>query len=225
MDRRFLTILIALFLVFIGVFAFTRHSADKKSSGNGGQVTNHVIGQGHAGVTLIEYGDYQCPICQIYYQPLKQVYTQLASQIYFQFRNLPLSSAHPNAFAGARAAEAAGLQNKYWEMHDKLYGNQTAWAGSSDPLTIFKSYAAVLGLNVDQFASDYASSKVNDAINADVAAFTKTGQQAATPTLFLDGKVLKNTDLIDPQSGVPSADKISQIINDEIAKKQPKPGG
>ncbi|HSX18491.1 MAG TPA: thioredoxin domain-containing protein [Candidatus Saccharimonadales bacterium] len=221
MDKRFLAILAGLAAVFVGIFVIAQGSSNNKnnssSSGSSNQPTSHIEGQGKKGVTLIEYGDYQCPVCEIYYQPLKQVYAQFSQDIYFQFRNLPLVTAHPNAFAAARAAEAAGLQNKYWQMHDALYDNQTSWASSNNPLTIFKTYAQQIGLDVNKFTTDYSSSKVNSAINADLAAFQKTGQQQATPTFFLDGKYIDNHQLVD-STGV-SVDKFAAIINAEMAQK------
>jgi protein-disulfide isomerase len=221
MDKRFLGILGALVIIFVGIFAISQKSSTgNNSNNNSSQATDHVEGQGQKGVTLVEYGDYQCPICEAYYLPLKQAVSQNSADIYFQFRNLPLSpNPHPNAFAAARAAEAAGLQNKYWEMHDKLYENQNEWAGAPNPQTFFNAYAQQMGLNVNQFKTDYASSKVNDAINADLNAFNKTGQDKATPTFFLDGKYLANTGLVDPQTGAPNADKISAMLKAEIAKK------
>jgi protein-disulfide isomerase len=223
MDKRFLGILLALIIIFGGIFAVTQNSGSKKGSGNSNaQTTHHVEGLGQKGVTLVEYGDYECPVCEEYYQPLKQVASQFNSQIYFQFSNLPLSpSPHPNAFAAARAAEAAGLQNKYWQMHDKLYENQNDWAGASNPQTFFDQYAQQIGLNVNQFKQDYASSKVNDSINADLAAFSKTGKEKATPTFFLDGTYLPNSQLIDSQTGRPSLTQFAKLINAEIAKKNP----
>src|SRR6266404_8086437 len=207
MDKRFLGILAAVIIIFAGIFAISQSSNNKSSNNgtsSGAQATNHVEGQGSKGVTLVEYGDYECPVCEAYYQPLKQAVSQYLPQIYFQFRNLPLTSIHPNAFAGARAAEAAGLQGKYWQMHDKLYDNQNEWVSSSNPQTFFDNYAQQVGLKVSQFNSDYASGKVNNSINADLAAFAKTGQQQATPTFFLDGNYVPNTQMVDPQTGVPT---------------------
>ncbi len=219
MDRRFLGILAAIVLIFVGIAVF---SGGHKSS-NGGcsapQTTHPVEGKGQKNVTLVEYGDYQCPVCLAYYLPLKQVYGQFSSDIYFQFRNLPLVSAHPNAFAAARAAEAAGMQNKYWEMHDKLYENQNNWAPASNPLSFFSQFAQDIGLNVNQFKTDYASSKVNDSINTDLAEFKKTGQQQGTPSFFLDGNYIANQNFADPQTGRPSVDKFAQVLIAEIAKK------
>jgi protein-disulfide isomerase len=225
MDRRFLGILGALVVIFIAIFIVTQNSSSGSNNKNstGPQATHHVEGKGTKGVTLIEYGDYECPICEAYYQPLKQVVAQYSDQIYFQFRNLPLTSIHQNAFAGARAAEAAAQQNKFWQMHDKLYDNQNEWAAASNPQSFFDTYARQIGLNVSQFNKDYSSSTVNDAINADLAAFKKTSQanQEATPTFFLDGKYLANTGLVDPQTGAPSVDLIGKTLQAEIDKKNP----
>ncbi|HZP55855.1 MAG TPA: thioredoxin domain-containing protein [Candidatus Saccharimonadales bacterium] len=221
MDKRFLGILVAIIVIFIGVFAVSQHSNNKSGSGsshNSSQPTNHITGEGKKGVTLIEYGDYQCPVCEAYYQPLKQAYTQLSQDIFFQFRNLPLPI-HNNAYAAARAAEAAGLQGKYWQMHDVLYENQNSWASSTSPLNIYKSYAQQLGLDVNKFSTDYTSERVNNSIQADINAFSKTGKDEATPTLFLDGKALDNASLTDPQTGIPSVDKIAAVISAEITAK------
>jgi len=222
MDRRFLGILGAIVVIFIAVFAISQHSSNNDSSGGNNNSknnpTNHVEGDNAKGITLVEYGDYQCPICEAYYLPLKQAVAKYSGDIHFQFRNLPLVSIHPNAFAGARAAEAASLQGKFWEMHDKLYDNQNSWVSASNPLDIFSGYAKDLGLNVDQFKTDYASSKVNDAISADQAAFAKTGQEQATPTFFLNGKYLPNSQFVDT-SGQPTADKIGAFLQSEIDKK------
>ncbi len=224
MDRRFLGILAAIIIIFVAIFAVSQHSNDGSNGGSGNaKPTSHIEGQGKAGVTLVEYGDYECPVCYSYYQPLKQVYDQFSSQIYFQFRNLPLTQIHPNAFAGARAAEAAGLQGKYWQMHDLLYQNQdptgaSGWVASNNPLNdYFVKFASQLGLNINKFKDDYSSGQVNDAINADLDAFAKTGQAQATPTFFLDGEYVDNSRLVD-NNGV-SVSKFAAIINTEIAQK------
>jgi protein-disulfide isomerase len=223
MDRRFLTILAVLVIIFGGIFVASQKASDSSSGGSSkssGQPTSHTEGQNAKGLTLVEYGDYQCPICGIYYQPLKDALTpDVLQNIHFQFRNLPLSSIHQNAFAAARAAEAAGLQNKYWQMHDTLYENQNAWSASNDPLTIFIGYAKALGMDTAKFKTDYLSGRANSAINADVAEFKKTGKEQATPSFFLNGKSIPNSDFTDPSTGRPSADKIKSLINAEVAGK------
>ncbi|HET7528999.1 MAG TPA: thioredoxin domain-containing protein [Candidatus Saccharimonadales bacterium] len=220
MDRRFLGILGAIVIIFIVIFAVVSGGNSNNSGGGSSNAkpTSHMEGQGKAGVTLVEYGDYECPICAEYYQPLKDAVSKYSDQIHFQFRNLPLVSVHPNAFAAARAAEAAGLQNKYWQMHDKLYENQSSWAGLSDPKSTFDQYAGDIDLNVTKFDADYTGSQVNSAINGDLDAFKKTHLEQATPTFFLDGKAVSNGDLID-KTGQPSADKIGTVLKAEIDKK------
>lgn len=209
MDKRFLMIIGAIIIIFGGIVALNNRN-DSKNGGSNTQPTNHVEGEGKSGVTLVEYGDYQCPYCGEYYQTVKQVVADYSSQIHFQFRNLPLSQVHQNAFASARAAEAAGLQNKFWEMHNALYSNQDQWSSSSNPQTIFTQYASQLGLNTTQFKTDYASQKVNNLINADIDAFNKTGENMETPTFFLDGKK------INPGN---SESAFKTLIDAEIAKK------
>jgi protein-disulfide isomerase len=100
-----------------------------------------------------------------------------------------------------------------------LYENQNAWSQSSNPLSIFQGYAKQLGLNTAQFNTDYSSSKVNDAINADLAEFKKTGKDQATPTFFINGKYVANSEFSDPSTGAPNADKIQKVINDAITKQ------
>lgn len=230
MDKRFLSILAVIIVLFVGIFIVSQNSGSGGSGGSNknsqSQPTNHVEGQGSSGVKLVEYGDYECSVCYEYYQPLKQIYDKFSDQIYFQFRNLPLTQIHPNAFAGARAAEAAGLQSKYWQMHDQLYDNQdptgaTGWVASKNPLdNYFVKFAQSIGLDVNKFKEDYGSEQVNNSINADLNAYTQTGQPMATPSFFLDGQHLDNSQLTD-NNGV-SVDKFSKLIQDAIDKKTNK---
>jgi protein-disulfide isomerase len=199
--------------VFVGIFALSGNKAGTSGkAGSSSTLTEHVEGQGKAKVTLVEYGDYQCPYCGQYFPTVKQVQAEFNQQIFFQFRNFPLVSLHQNAFAGARAAEAAALQNKFWEMHDALYETQTQWSSAGDPTSFFDQYATQLGLNLAQFKQDYASGKVNNLINADMAEGNKLGIQG-TPTFFLDGKQLTQP------ANIVSA--FEQVIKAEIAKKAP----
>ncbi len=214
MSKGFLAVIVVVILAFVGYFALSgnKSSSDKNSKASPGTLTNHVEGNGKSGVKLVEYGDYQCPYCGQAYPAVKQAVADLNDQIYFQFRNFPLTNAHPNAFAGARAAEAAALQNEFWQMHDLLYESQSQWSESNDPTSFFNKYAKQLGLNVPQFEKDYESNKVNNLINADMAEGNKLGVQG-TPTFFLDGKKI---DL--PYTSGASA--VEKVINDAIAQKQ-----
>jgi protein-disulfide isomerase len=193
-SKQFLAIIAIIVVVLGGVFFFTNKDSGSGKTSSAPQPTNHVEGSASSGVRLVEYGDYECPFCGQFYPYVKQAVDAYKDKIEFQFRNLPLTSLHKNAFAGARAAEAADKQGKFWEMHDKLYENQdgsgaSGWVASSDPLNkYFVNYAHQLGLDTEKFKTDYASSAVNDAINADLAAFKKTGYEQSTPTFILDGK-------------------------------------
>lgn len=220
MDKRFWAIIGVIIVGFGGVLLL--NSKDKQSSL--ASVTNHVAGNLQSKVTLLAYGDFQCSACGSFHPIVKQVKEKYDKEIRFQFRNLPLIQPHPNAFAGSRAAEAADLQGKYWEMYDLLYENQdqsgaSGWVASKDPLgDYFATYAKQLGLNVAQFKTDFASSKVNDRINADMEAYTATGEPMSTPTFFLNGKKIDNKKLLDSQ-GAPSVEAFSKLVDEALSKK------
>ncbi len=195
MDKKFWAVLGVIAVIVVGAIWITNNKKAAAPNSHSAP-TNHVSGNAQTGVKLVEYGDYECPYCGAYYPIVKQVAAMYANQIQFQFRNLPLTQLHPNAFAAARAAEAAALQGKFWDMHDGLYAGQNSWVNSSDPTPIFDSYAQQLGLNVTKFKADYSSEKVNNLIEADVAAFNKTGEEMATPTFFLDGQHIQPTNTV-----------------------------
>lgn len=218
MSKQFWIALLVIAAILGGIVVVTNR--DKQDAGTAGQPTSHIEGSTSTGVTLVEYGDYECPVCGSFYPTVKEVAAKYSDRIIFQFRNLPLTQIHQNAFAGASAAEAAGLQGKYWQMHDLLYENQNAWAQSNDPQSLFDTYASDAGLKVSEFDQDYASDKVNNAINADLHAFSETGDDEATPTFYLDGKKLDNSTLIG-SNNEPSVDAFSKLIDAEIAKKHP----
>lgn len=209
MSKRFLIIIVALVAVFFGVIIFNKKGDDNSSpSSNSG--SNHVIGKGTTGVTLLEFGDFQCPACARYYPLVKQVEKKYNDQIIFQFRHFPLVQIHDKAMIAHRSAEAAGLQDKFWQMHDLLYERQDIWSQSSNPTGVMEDYATELGLNVDKFKADFASPEVNDIITAD----TKLGQDigiSGTPTFVLDGKKIEEL----PKD----IESFSKLIDQAIADK------
>lgn len=210
MSKQFWGVILAIVVVFVGIIMVSGNKSDNgNKNSNSSALTQHTTGKGTSGVTIVEYGDYQCPSCGQYHPTIKQVLAKYGDQIKFQFRNFPLTSIHQNAFAAARAAEAAALQGKFWEMHDMLYETQESWSSSSDPTKIFDQFAQQLGLNVDQFKKDYGSNKVNDAINADLAEGTKL-KITGTPTFFVNGKQTQ----IDN-----SVEGFSKVIDAAIAKQ------
>lgn len=194
MSKQFLAIIAAIIIGFVGIAVYNGNQSKKDGSNSAAKATvsQHISGNPNAKVTLVEYGDYQCPYCQQYAATVKQIQDQYKDTVKFQFRNFPLSSIHQNAVAAARAAEAASLQNKFWEMHDLLYttSNWEVWTKASDPTSIFAQYAEQLGLDSSKFKTDFSSTQVNDTINADKAAGTKLGIQG-TPTFYVNGKEIK----------------------------------
>lgn len=141
-------------------------------------------------VILEEYGDYQCPPCGALYPQLKEIEHEYGDQVRIVFHHFPLSRVHKNALAAAHAAEAARNQNKFWEMHDRLYRNQKEWADLEDPRPTFISYARQLNLKVEQFTSDMDSNLVDQRISADVSRGTAAGV-TGTPTVFIDTHMLR----------------------------------
>lgn len=217
MDKRFLAILGIVVIVFGGIF-YLNASRTKTTTGT---PTTHVFGKVGSKVKFVEYGDFQCNVCQTYDATTSAVRTKYADRVEFQFRNLPLTQIHPNAFAAARAAEAADKQGKFWEMHDLLYSynNWLSWTTATDPTPIFSQYATQLGLNVDTFTTDFKSTTVNDSINADVAEFDKLKLDKATPTFILNGQKVDLSRLVD-SSKAPSVTAFSAVLDEALQKAQ-----
>ncbi|MDB5160529.1 MAG: hypothetical protein JWO99_792 [Candidatus Saccharibacteria bacterium] len=165
------------------------------ASAQNGQIADHVFGKADSKVVFVEYGDFQCPSCGGAYAQVKAATEQYQDKVAFIFRNFPLTTIHPNARVAAAAAEAAGLQGKYWEMHNLLYESQTAWETlTGDQRTAeFVGYAGQLSLDEAKFKTDLASAVVNKKISFDQALGKKIGV-SATPTFYLNGKQLSSTD-------------------------------
>lgn len=153
--------------------------------------TDHIRGNKDAKATLIEYGDFQCPACGAYYPLVKKLETDFPDNLAVVYRDFPLTSIHKNAMNGAKAAEAAGLQDKFWEMHDMLYEKQDEWSNLGDPKDTFAGYAETIGIDKNQFLTDYDSQEVKDKINADIKVANQLGVNA-TPTFYLNSKKLTN---------------------------------
>lgn len=165
-----------------------------------GDIAEHTLGNTKdPKVILIEYGDYQCPGCSTVAPETKQVVEANKDHAMLIFRNFPLPSLHPNARAAAAAAEAAGLQNKFWQMHSLLYQNQDSWknASAADRGTAFRSYAEQLGLNLEQYDNDFTDARITKKIDFDTAIGRKHGV-TGTPTIYLNGQLieLKDSDAV-----------------------------
>lgn len=139
-----------------------------------------VRGNPSAKVTIITFSDFQCPFCKRGAQIMEELLKQYPNDVKYVFKNMPLPM-HPEAEPAARAALAAGEQGKFWEMHDKLFGNQESLGADT-----YVKFAQELGLNVDKFKADMTGDKVSNAIKADMAAGEKNGIQG-TPGFFVNG--------------------------------------
>lgn len=147
----------------------------------------HVRGSASAPVTLEEFGDFECGACGSYYPELKKIEMEYGDKLKVIFRELPLVTMHQHALLSAQAAEAAGLQGKFWEMHDKLYENQVTWTKAQDLVPVFVDYAKQIGINPDQFMKDLNGEKVAARIFQDGKRAHSFGLKG-TPSFFVNGK-------------------------------------
>lgn len=141
-------------------------------------------------VTLEEFGDYQCPPCGQLHPALKNIKNEFGSNLNFVFRNLPLTAIHKNALLAAQAAEAARVQNRFWEMHGLLYESQKLWSDDANPRPIFLKFARDLGLDTERFDRDLGGEEVKMRIEADQAAAARLGI-TGTPTILINGRLLR----------------------------------
>jgi protein-disulfide isomerase len=144
---------------------------------------DHVRGPA-AGRLILEYGDYECPYSRQAFRQIERVERQLSDGVRFAFRHFPLTEIHPHALAASAAAEAAALQDRFWEMHELLFHRQKAL--EDDDL---RRYAAELELDVALFDSDRIGTGVLGRVARDVESGEQSGEVRGTPTLFIDGVV------------------------------------
>jgi protein-disulfide isomerase len=153
-------------------------------------------GSPNAKVLVVEYSDFQCPACKAYYPLVRQMVQEFGSEITFVYRNFPLTSIHFNAEFAARAAESAGKQNKFWEMHDLLFEKQSEWSNTSNVIELFESYARLLSLDIDQFRTDFASREIKEYVRIQRRHATSIGVDG-TPSFFINGKQIQNPTTVD----------------------------
>jgi protein-disulfide isomerase len=149
----------------------------------------HVRGNADAPVTLEEFGDFQCPPCGQFAGFAEELLKEYDSRLRVVFRNFPLPG-HEHAREAALAAEAAGFQGKFWEMHDTLYREQTSWSKAPNTRELFESYAGTLGLNMEQFKKDMDSDKARERVDSDHALGDSLGIKV-TPTLFINKRAME----------------------------------
>lgn len=153
-----------------------------------------IRGAADAPITLVEYGDYQCPTCGLYHPITQELLQRYPGKLKLEFHHFPLITMHSNAMAAALAAEAAGNQGKFWEMHDQIFEGQKEWGDLRNPNpnaeAVFLRYALRLGLDSNKFMQDMRSPAIRDRVLADVTKGNAIVK--GTPTFVLDGQLLTN---------------------------------
>jgi protein-disulfide isomerase len=142
---------------------------------------DHIEGPADAPVTLLEYGDYECPYCGAAYPIVKEVQARIGERLRFVFRNFPITTSHPHAERAAEAAEAAAAQGSFWRMHDVLYENQKR-LGDED----LRTYAQQVGLDLDVFDRELAEHVHAARVQEDFMSGVRSGVNG-TPTFYVNG--------------------------------------
>ena len=177
---------------------------DNVVTGVAGAEPAHILGPNSAPAKLEEFGDFECPPCGAFHPILVQMHKEYGDNLQITFREFPLAPAHQHAIAAASAAEAAGLQGKFWEMHDLLYENQKTWHEAFDVRPIFEGFAKQIGLDMNRYQNDLNGDQVAQRILNDGKRGHSMGVKG-TPTVFLNGKEV-------PFESLPS-EKLRVLIN------------
>jgi protein-disulfide isomerase len=187
-----LVIIILAVAVAAGAAVYLSRQPDQPAETSGAPVHADIKGGGHirgpenAPLTLVEFGDYQCPSCGAYHPLVKEILSRYPQQLRLEFHHFPLVTIHPNSMLASQAVEAAGEQGKYWEMHDAVFDHQNEWAGSPNAEPVFIALASGLGLDVNKFMQALRSPQIQERILKDV----ERGNNAhveAVPTFFING--------------------------------------
>lgn len=165
----------------------SRQPAGTVATGTPGALPLHVAGSESAPVVLEEFGDFQCPPCGQMFPEVEKIRQDYGDRLRFIFREYPLTNPHPHALLAAHAAEAAGLQGKFWEMHHALFENQRTWSPVQDPTSLFESYARQAGLDMDRYRRDVGSPETDARVVADRERAQSVGVNS-TPTFFVNGR-------------------------------------
>ncbi len=206
MSKKSNTKSIVIWTVFIGAVLLMLWGLAKIGSTGTGPVSNgpgtggtlsaelnekdQTKGASDPAVKLVEYSDFQCPACQSYYPMLKQLLQEFPSDLSVTYRHFPLRT-HTNARQAARAAEAAGKQGKFWEMHDFIFNTLNKWQGEINPEPFFITLAESVGINPEQFKEDMKSEEIKQKVQDDYDSGISSGVQG-TPTFYLNGTQIDN---------------------------------
>ena len=191
-----------------GQTQFANNGHARMLTSTGDDATNSAQVAAEQAVTIVEYGDLQCPACKVYHPLVKDVLAAYPDKVKLIFKNFPLTSAHPNAMGAAIAAEAAGRQGKYFQFIDMAYDTQEQWALLPNPQSKFEEYVKKLGLDVEKFKKDQKDPAIQKLINDERDEGIKNGV-SGTPSFFVNGNKIENP---------ASIDGFKKIIDEAIAK-------
>jgi len=163
---------------------------------------DHIQGPLRAPLTLLEYGDFECPVCGRAHPVVKQVQHALGEHLRFVFRHFPLANIHPHAEHAAEAAEAAGAQGRFWEMHDVLFENQDALEDAD-----LATYAETLALDADRLVTEVETGAYIGRVREDFKSGIRSGVNG-TPTFFINGR---------RYDGPPDAETLIAVFNELLA--------
>jgi protein-disulfide isomerase len=172
----------------------------------------HLRGRNDAPLLLEEYGDFQCPPCGFFHPILKRIEGEYPTQLRVAFHHFPLREMHQNAAEASRAAEAAALQGKFWQMHDMLFEKQQEWKDAAPARPFFLNYARTLRLDLQKFAQDIDSPTVSNRVMNDEKGGAARGV-TGTPTVFLNGREV-------PYEVVINYDRLRAVIQSELAAQK-----
>ena len=189
-------------LAFILIILFGLNWILMRNNKNDSEIINKVVndhttkGDAKAKVKLVEYADFQCPACAAQVSNLKKLFTEInaeygSSSLSVTYKYFPLIQIHKNAMLASQSVEAAGLQGKFWEMHDLVFTNQTDWAEALDAKIKLENYATELGMDLDKFKLERDSEVVKNKISDSYKEAVKIGLNH-TPTIFLNGVEVKD---------------------------------
>lgn len=207
-------VIIGVVLLIVGFLAFKLYKfVETPTSATGSNINNIVsddwiLGNKDAKVTLLEYSDFECPACKNFAPLLGRLHKDFPDNLRIIYRYFPLETIHKTAIPAAKAAEAAGKQGKFWEMHDLLFEKQDDWADKNNVKDIFITYAKDFGLDENKFSFDYDAKETADRVSRDETSAFQL-RLNSTPTFYLDGVKLGN---------IAGYDDLKSRIEKEVAK-------
>lgn len=230
MNKGWIIFIAVVVILFGGLIAYNQLTKPKidltgldfntilPASDQNGQIADHVLGSTANKVTIIEYGDFQCPYCGQAAPQLQSIMEKYSENVTFIFRNFPLTTQHPNARAAAAIAEAAGLQGKYWDMYHQLYNTQKEWSNltGTERTSVFAGYAEKIGLNMDTYNTDLTknTATINQKILFDQAIGNKIGI-TSTPSIFVNGTLISSEINQDVETAG-GGSKLEALLNEKL---------